>query len=182
MPWSTATAIPSCKGGNVHLTLKRREAPSAPPLGELLSECEAEGVRCVISSAPKIRTTPPQSARSGCQLPQRWSQGGRAADGSTYSSPPTGAMCKIFRPVAVYRLGTVMGLFIIQGVQVRRRRGIQSIIACRPSPGLGDRRSAPHRPSCGCAVPHRKVWQAYCRLHLEADMHRFLAIFALSIR
>ena len=43
MPWSTATAIPSCKGGNVHLTLKRREAPSAPPLGELLSECEAEG-------------------------------------------------------------------------------------------------------------------------------------------
>ena len=45
MPWSTATAIPSCKGGNVHLTLKRREAPSAPPLGELLSECEAEGVR-----------------------------------------------------------------------------------------------------------------------------------------
>lgn len=44
MPWSTATAIPSCKGGNVHLTLKRREAPSAPPLGELLSEREAEGV------------------------------------------------------------------------------------------------------------------------------------------
>ncbi len=43
MLWSTATAIPSCKGSNVHLTLKRREAPSAPPLGELLSECEAEG-------------------------------------------------------------------------------------------------------------------------------------------
>ena len=97
-------------------------------------------------------------------------------------SAPTGAMCKMFRPMAVYRLGTVTGLFIIQGVQVRRRRGIQSIIACRPSPGPGDRRSAPHRPSCGCAVPHRKVWQAYCRLHLEADMHRFLAIFALSIR
>ena len=97
-------------------------------------------------------------------------------------SAPTGAMCKMFRPVAVYRLGTATGLFIIQGVQVRRRRGIQSITACPPSPGPGDRRSAPHRPSCGCAVPHRKVWQAYCRLHLEADMHRFLAIFALSIR
>ena len=27
------------------------------------------------------RTTPPQSARSGCQLPQRWSQGGCAAAG-----------------------------------------------------------------------------------------------------
>ena len=75
MPWSTATAIPSCKGGNVHLTLKRREAPSAPPLGELLSECEAEGVRNEIWGHCKIRTTPSQSARSGCQLSQRESQG-----------------------------------------------------------------------------------------------------------
>ena len=102
--------------------------------------------------------------------------------GAKAAEPPTGAMCKMFRPVVVYRLGTATGLFIIHGVQVRRQRGIQSITACRSSPGLGDRRSAPHRPSCGCAVPHRKVWQAYCRLHLEADMHRFLAIFALSIR
>ena len=132
-------------------------------------------------ACPIQPSTLPQSARSGCQLPQRWSQGGRAADRSTYSSTP-GAMCKMFRPVAVYRLGTATGLFIIQGVQVRRQRGVQSITACPPSPGPGDRRSAPHRPSCGCAVPHRKVWQAYCRLHLEADMHRFLAIFALSIR
>ena len=53
----------------------RREAPSAPPLGELLSEREAEGVRCETWMCCKIRTTPPQSARSGCQLPQRWSRG-----------------------------------------------------------------------------------------------------------
>ena len=46
----------------------RREAPSAPPLGELLSEREAEGVRYEIWVRYKIRTTPPQSARSGCQL------------------------------------------------------------------------------------------------------------------
>ena len=51
-----------------------------------------------------------------------------------------------------------------------------------PCPALPDMRDPPHISSCGCAVPHRKVWQAYCRLHLEADMHRFLAIFALSIR
>ena len=43
----------------------RREAPSAPPLGELLSEREAEGVRYEIWVRYKIRTTPPQSARSG---------------------------------------------------------------------------------------------------------------------
>ena len=52
-----------------------REAPSAPPLGELLSECEAEGVRYEIWKHYKIRTTPSQSARSGCQLSQRESQG-----------------------------------------------------------------------------------------------------------
>lgn len=45
-----------------------------------------------------------------------------------------------------------------------------------------DMRDPPHISSCGCAVPYRKVWQAYCRLCPEADMHRFLAIFALSIR
>ena len=53
----------------------RREAPSAPPLGELLSEREAEGVRYEIWVRCKIRTTPSQSARSGCQLSQRESQG-----------------------------------------------------------------------------------------------------------
>ena len=42
-----------------------RKAPSAPPLGELLSECEAEGVRYEIWTPYKIRTTPSQSARSG---------------------------------------------------------------------------------------------------------------------
>ena len=52
-----------------------REAPSAPPLGELLSEREAEGVRYEIWVRCKIRTTPSQSARSGCQLSQRESQG-----------------------------------------------------------------------------------------------------------
>ena len=36
----------------------RREAPSAPPLGELLSEREAEGVRNEIWVRYKIRTTP----------------------------------------------------------------------------------------------------------------------------
>lgn len=45
-----------------------------------------------------------------------------------------------------------------------------------------DMRDPPHISSCGCAVPYRKVWQAYCRLCPEADMHRLLAIFALSIR
>ncbi len=81
MPWSTATAIPSYKGGSTHLTLRRREAPSAPPLGELLSVSEAEGVRYDNNvTLQKIRTTPPQAARSGCQLPQRWSQGRFAPD------------------------------------------------------------------------------------------------------
>lgn len=45
-----------------------------------------------------------------------------------------------------------------------------------------DMRDPPHISSCGCAVPYRKVWQAYCRLCPEADMHCLLAIFALSIR
>ena len=53
----------------------RRFAPSAPPLGELLSEREAEGVRNESTVRCKIRTTPSQSARSGCQLSQRESQG-----------------------------------------------------------------------------------------------------------
>ena len=53
----------------------RREAPSAPPLGELLSVSEAEGVRCEIWEHCKKRTTPSQSARSGCQLSQRESRG-----------------------------------------------------------------------------------------------------------
>ena len=52
-----------------------REAPPAPPLGELLSEREAEGVRLDEWVRYKIRTTPSQSARSGCQLSQRESQG-----------------------------------------------------------------------------------------------------------
>ena len=51
------------------------EAASAPPLGELLSEREAEGVRYEILVNCKIRTTPSQSAHSGCQLSQRESQG-----------------------------------------------------------------------------------------------------------
>ena len=53
----------------------RREAPSAPPLGELLSVSEAEGVRLDEWVRCKIRTKPSQSARSGCQLSQRESQG-----------------------------------------------------------------------------------------------------------
>ena len=63
-----------------------REAPSAPPLGELLSVSEAEGVRYEMLVHYKIRTTPPQSARSGCQLPQRGSQG-RFAPGTAISRP-----------------------------------------------------------------------------------------------
>ena len=62
------------------MTHARREAPSAPPLGELLSEREAEGVRlgewsqvphlnrkggCYFGALYVHRTTPPQSARSG---------------------------------------------------------------------------------------------------------------------
>ncbi len=58
----------------------RREAPSAPPMGELLSEREAEGVRldkwnqlphsnrmgvCYVGALYIHSTTPPQSARSG---------------------------------------------------------------------------------------------------------------------
>ena len=69
MPWSTATAIPSCKGSNVHLTLKRREAPSAPPLGELLSECEAEGVRYDICNMPKVTHDTPSVSPFGLPAP-----------------------------------------------------------------------------------------------------------------
>ena len=36
----------------------RREAPSAPPLGELLSEREAEGVRYENTGCYDIRTAP----------------------------------------------------------------------------------------------------------------------------
>ena len=67
----------------------RREAPSAPPLGELLSECEAEGVRNEIWGHYKIRTTPSQSARSGCQLSQRESQG-RFAPNKSFAPNPFG--------------------------------------------------------------------------------------------
>ena len=49
--------------------------PSAPPLGELLSVSEAEGVRLDEWVRCKIRTKPSQSARSGCQLSQRESRG-----------------------------------------------------------------------------------------------------------
>ena len=124
-------------------------------------------------ACPIQPSTPPQSARSGCQLPQRWSQGGCTADGCHVQN---------VSPRGCLPIGNSHGAFYNPKSSSAQTKGCTKITACRSSPGLGDRRSAPHRPSCGCAVPHRKVWQAYCRLHLEADMHRFLAIFALSIR
>ena len=70
-----------------------REAPSAPPLGELLSECEAEGVRYEIWVRYKIRTTPPLRLAKcrlrrllACSACGRLSQPVRAA-----SSPRGGA-------------------------------------------------------------------------------------------
>ena len=43
----------------------RREAPSAPPLGELLSEREAEGVRLVIQNVFPFAHTRPFTQQSG---------------------------------------------------------------------------------------------------------------------
>ena len=103
-----------------------REAPSAPPLGELLSEREAEGVRYEIWAYYEIRTTPPQSARSGCQLPQRWSRGRFAPGTCAFDRALKNAM--VWRAKTLpgglghYRMGTKFVAALSGGTAAKKRK------------------------------------------------------------